>query len=326
MAHEISNVNGVNEAAYALKPAWHGLGHVLDHAPNSEEMVKAAHLDWTVSKRPLRTDEGEGSIAIPGQFATVRDDINRPLGVVGEDYTVVQNAEAFAFLDGLLQDGVMKYEAAGALKGGRLVWVLARMPGFDLIGDGDQVDRYIMFSTSHDGWSSLYAIPTSVRVVCWNTWRAATINMSGIRHTSGVKTNLKRMEMYLSQFDAAFTLFRDNARLLLNRKLKSSKQVSAYLDRLFPLKDDATESAKTRREDKVVSIAGNLKHATNMLPGMKDTWWAMYNAVSLYTDHQTKFRGEREEPEERRLVSVTNGPVADLKNRAFELALEMSAK
>lgn len=44
MAHELSfDSNGNAEAMFALKPAWHNLGTVLDHVPNSEVLIYFAH-------------------------------------------------------------------------------------------------------------------------------------------------------------------------------------------------------------------------------------------------------------------------------------------
>ena len=77
MAHEISSVNGVNEAMYALKPAWHGLGTVLNHAPSSQQAITAAHLDWQVAMEPIQTLAGT---EIPDHFATVRRDTGDILG------------------------------------------------------------------------------------------------------------------------------------------------------------------------------------------------------------------------------------------------------
>jgi len=51
MAHQITErADGTAEAAFAFNPAWHGLGTVVDKAPNSTEMLKLAQLDWSVLK------------------------------------------------------------------------------------------------------------------------------------------------------------------------------------------------------------------------------------------------------------------------------------
>ena len=127
---------------------------------------------------------------MPDHFATVRTDSGDVLGVVGKRYRIVQNRDAFGFLDSLLQDGIMKYESAGALRGGRQVFLLARMPSVDEIVPGDNSLRYVLFSTSHDGTAAIHAVPTSVRVVCANTLRIATASSVGFRHTDDVKAKL----------------------------------------------------------------------------------------------------------------------------------------
>jgi len=63
---------------------------------------------------------------IPGYKANVRNTDNQILGVVSDRYQIVQNGEAFIFTDALLGEGV-KYETAGALHGGRRVWILAKL-------------------------------------------------------------------------------------------------------------------------------------------------------------------------------------------------------
>jgi len=327
MAHEISsvNVNGrsVTEAAFALKPAWHGLGTVLDHAPTSEEAIAAAHLDWSVTRSPLKTLAGE---TVPDFYATVRMDTGAVLGVVGSRYQVVQNRESFAFLDGLLQDGVMKYESAGALRGGRIVWLLARLPSVDTIAEGDSTLRYVLFSTSHDGSASIHAIPTSVRVVCANTLRIATSGDIGFRHTSGVADKLEFAKKYLSQFDEKFTLFRDKARTLATCRY-SPDQAKQYIEALFPTVKEEGRS-KSIRENKVAAVRANFRNSRQTIPSIKGSWWALYNAVSESVDHDGPTRGKRKpidlEHREQAMLSKVDGNGADFKAKAFSVALEMA--
>ena len=78
--------------------AWHGLGQIIDQYPTSAEALKFAGLDYTVEKRKLFTVEKSGidpAIEVPGFYATVRTDQEIVLGVVGKDYEIVQNRDAF---------------------------------------------------------------------------------------------------------------------------------------------------------------------------------------------------------------------------------------
>jgi phage/plasmid-like protein (TIGR03299 family) len=322
MAHEISNVNGQDEAFFALQPAWHGLGTVLDHAANSDEAIRAAHLDWTVEMQPIQT---KGGIEIPDTFATVRTDCNAVLGTVGSRYQIVQNRESFDFLDSLLADGVMKYESAGALKGGRIVWLLARLPSVDAIADGDDSLRYVLFSTSHDGSASIHAIPTSVRVVCANTLRIATAGDIGFRHTGNVTEKLAEARRYLSQFDSEFTLYRDKARILAERKYTPAQALD-YVKTLFPeVSPDTSKRGHTIRENRVEEVRQNFVNNRQRLPSIAGSFWALFNAVTESIDHSAKSEKLDHAGRENKMISVVDGQGADFKAKAFELALTMAS-
>lgn len=232
MASEISFLNGRAEAAFALRPAWWDVGgeYVLDHVPNSAEMIKAAHLDWDVQSEPIYG--GDGRI-VEGYSMTVRKDTGLHLGVMSDSYRVVQNCEAFRFLDSLLADGSMRYESAGALRGGRTVWALARMPSVDHVAEGDTLQRYVLWLNSHDGLGSLFAVPTSVRVVCSNTASLAIQGQRGIRHIGDMTSKLQQVYSILCQSNAQFAAFRDKAQLLASKKY--TKEAAAdYLFDLLP--------------------------------------------------------------------------------------------
>jgi phage/plasmid-like protein (TIGR03299 family) len=335
MAHEFTS------GAFALTPAWHGLGVTLNNVPDSEAMIAAADLDWTVSKRRLTA---EGGIDCGDNRAVVRDDTNTVLGIVGDGYGIVQNREAFSFLDNLIQDGVMKYESAMALRGGAVIAICARLPSVDQIAANDNSHRYILFQTSHDGSMRLHALPTAVRVVCMNTLRLALSNAAldqnleaatggaskGIRHTSGIKYRLRNVQTYLAQLDKQFTLYRDNARRLaearVSRDTDSTGKTSAmkYIDALFPPTSAREGRAFTIRENKVSAVRRNFRNERNSFTEIKDTWWGLYNSVTELIDHDdtTTYRGDNDRARaENRYLSLTSGTNADFKNRAFTLAL-----
>jgi len=324
MSANISFVNGRAEFASALRPAWWDAAseYVLPEVPTSADMITAAHLDWEVEMSCCRDEKGK---ALADYCFTRRQDTGTVLGCgMTSDYRVVQNKEAFSFLDSLLQDGVMRYESAGALDGGRTVWALARMPSVDNIAEGDDSLRYNLFLNSHDAGGSLFIIPTSVRVVCANTARIATKGQRGIRHTGDMDYKLNQAKLMLSQYDQQFTLFRDNARKLASMKW-SSDAAKAYITTLFPeVKEEG--KAKTIREKKVQEVRDALRADRQTLPSIKGTWWSLYNAVSEAVDHGNIFRttGKGVQRAERKFANVAFGNGADFKQQAFDLALSMA--
>lgn len=289
-------------------------------AQTSEAMAEAARLNWSVRQRPLRTVDG---VDVPDHFANVRSDTGAVLGVVGKSYNVIQNGEAFDFLDSLLQDGLMRYESAGSLRGGRIVWALARMPGFDSIAENDGSLRYVLFSTSHDGSASVYAMPTSVRVVCANTLAIATGRAVGIRHTGNTRAKLETARRLISQYDEQFTLFRDSARKLASVPMKRA-DAEAYLSTLFP-EPAATEPRKRARWAKELrAVFANLQNDRQTIPSIRGSWWAMVNAVTETVDHLAA-ESSSAKARELRFWSRMNGTAAEFKAKAFSEALKLAA-
>src|SRR5574344_1222533 len=151
---------------------WHGMGTIIHDAPNSADAIKIAGLDWKVEQTPAFVNIN-GVQTPTGHTIKYRDSDNKILGIVKDQYKVVQNDEAFEFTDELI-GGDVHYETAGSLSDGKLVWMLAQMPEKSLLGD--KVQPYMLFSNSHDGSSSVRVTMTDIRVVCQNTLSFALAN------------------------------------------------------------------------------------------------------------------------------------------------------
>jgi phage/plasmid-like protein (TIGR03299 family) len=331
--HDISIVNGVAEAMYANKPAWHNLGEVFDlggdKGPNSKQAMELSHLGWLVETEPVYLGSG---LEIEGKFATVRQDTGTALGIVGGRYTILQNRDAFSFLDGLLQDDIMRYESAFALAGGARVCLLARLPSVDVVAEGDSSLRYILFQNTHDGSGAISCLPTSVRAVCANTvalaYRMGRGQVFNIRHTGDMDVKLKLAEKYLAQFDEQFDLFCEQGRTLATRRF-SPVELEQYLETLFPTPVADAENkklrAKTIRKNTVEAIRDHYRKRNREIPSIDGTWWSLFNSVTEFVDHDSRTRGANETVKaENRFSSVMAGPKAGLKNRALTLALDMA--
>ncbi|WP_431199575.1 DUF932 domain-containing protein [Mucilaginibacter sp. P19] len=210
MAHNLFYNEQTEKVSFfsVKEKAWHGLGQIVEDYPTSAEAIRYAGLDYSVEKRPLFTNslpnelnEMAESIAfpkidVPNFFATVRTDNNSVLGVVGKDYEVVQNADAFQFFDAIVggESGI-KYETAGALGKGERIFITAKLPDYIKVGKQDLIEQYLFLTTSHDGFGSITAAFTPTRIVCNNTLNAAMRNHSGgikIRHTASANDRLKQ--------------------------------------------------------------------------------------------------------------------------------------
>jgi phage/plasmid-like protein (TIGR03299 family) len=210
MSHNINfnNVTGKHSFFSVKEKPWHNLGQTISDYPTSAEAIKYAGLDYAVIKSPLLCQSaamgidangeivGQISISVPNNFATVRTDTNTILGVVGKDYQIVQNKDAFNFFDDLVQDRKdIHYETAGALGNGERIFITAKLPDYIKVGKDDFIEKYLFLTTTHDGSGSITAAFTPVRVVCQNTLNSAMRKLSNvvrIKHTSNVKQRLEQ--------------------------------------------------------------------------------------------------------------------------------------
>lgn len=158
--------------AFAHEVPWHNIGAAVSDKMSYEEMARAAGLDWTVTLRPLQFKGADGKVhKMPGRHVLARDSDDSPLSVAGSRYVPVQNLEALRFFDRFVKAGKATMETAGSLRGGKLVWGLAKLnAGFKLPG-GDEVGGYLFLGSPHEVGKSLLACTTAVRAVCANTVR-----------------------------------------------------------------------------------------------------------------------------------------------------------
>lgn len=192
MAHQISIQNGVAEmfSGNNVVP-WHKLGTVVAGLLTAKEAIEAAHLGWLAKAMPVSVNGIE--LPFPSRDNSTdcyqgitRDDTGACLGVVKGRYEIIQNAECFSFMDSLAQDGEIKYETAGALRGGRQVWMLAKYDG-EIEINSDQHKMWLLLVTSHDGSKCLECCWVTERVVCANTLSIALhgkTNSIKIRHSA----------------------------------------------------------------------------------------------------------------------------------------------
>jgi len=328
--HVTQRADGRREAAFSFRPPWWDQGYqVEDHFQTSREILTNALLDWEVEQNPVYfswVDENHlvHQVQIPDQVANVRADNKNFLGIVSKRYKVVNNWEAFDFVDCLHQDGIMKYESAGSLKGGKVVWMLAKMPQEFEVVAGDKLEQYILFTTAHDGTRAVRVLPTSVRVVCWNTLSLATANESkglSIRHKGNIKDKLDDARKVIMNVQQKFDGFHQTARKMTEVSFDMDR-MKILVELLIPKENGKND---TRRVKARRSILNAFKSHRQNLPGMRDTAWAAFNAVTEHVDHSSSYKGKNTAlKSERRMESLMLGANARLKQSALNLITEVA--
>lgn len=222
MAHNINyhKQRGHSFVSRKEKP-WHGLGKIVDKAMTSAEAIQLANADYEVIKAPVwanfpqehrKTIEGKyiKGYPVPDAYATFRTDTLDVFNIVGKRYEVVQNIEAFNFIDDIIKTGEAVIETAGVLGKGERVFVTAKLPNYIKLDNNDPIEGYLFITNSHDGTDTIRAAITKIRIVCNNTLNFALRNCTNsisLRHTKNVHDRLgeglRLMKLY-NEFDKEF--------------------------------------------------------------------------------------------------------------------------
>ena len=337
MAHQLLD----DTMFYVGETPWHKLGVPLDNPPTIEEAVILANLDWEVYKKPTYYFKGVDNTYTLSNFAnmlygktmvetdhyvTIKEDNEGEcmvLGNVSERYEVLQNTDAFTPFNVLLDHGY-ELETAGAVREGRMVWILARKVDNELnkVGD-DNVERYVVLMNSHDGSTPVFMQPTTIRVVCANTLDYALSKESplrfSIKHTTNVKERLEEVTSALSFAEGNWR----KAHEIMNRMVEHElnyQQVKMYFEAVIPFLKHRGVSGKDKlgvsRRDIATPVFSQLMNNFAGGHGNKgETVWDAYNAITQYYDHQKNYKDW--------VWSTQFGKPAQYKRRAFLYATKI---
>jgi len=342
MAHNLNFNSRTGKYSFfsVQEKAWHGLGQIVQDYPTSEEAIRYAGLDYEVIKSPLFTkgsniietsqgiEVGYSELDVPNYFANIRSDNNAVLGVVGKDYHIVQNREAFNFFDAIVGggDGIL-YETAGALGNGEHIFITAKLPDYIRVGNGDDItEKYIFLTTSHDGSGSITAAFTPIRIVCQNTLNASLRNMSNvvrIKHTSGAKQRLENAHKVMGLANTLSNQLQDIFNNWTKVRVTDSEVKKLIQLALCPNKE-TLDLLKKGAEEEVSTVFKNtvddafayaMISDTQQMETTKGTLFGAYNAVTGYYQNVRNYKDS-----EAKLQSIVLGGTAQLKTqKAFEL-------
>lgn len=293
------------------------IGKDVSASDSIKQAIQMAGLDWSVELEQLK-----GSITgkLVDKNAVLRLDTQEHLGVVGEQYTPLQNTEAFNFFEPFIEQGHVRLETAGCFYGGRKIFVLGKIDMEDLeIQRDDTVQSYILFSNSHDGSTAVRIGFTPIRVWCTNTLKTAHNDAASklirIRHTHQVQLNVKEIQATMNTINQQFITTAENYRWLAERDIVKT-DLEKYVRQVFSLKS-LEELAKSDEEDS--------KAGTKIIDYVEEkfedephkNWWAAYNSIQNYL----QWNGN---DAQRNYHSLWFGRNDSLNQKALNLALELA--
>jgi phage/plasmid-like protein (TIGR03299 family) len=256
-------------------------------------MLKASGLDWEVRQHECFAEINCEKVPV-GRSALVRETDNKILTITGPDWKPLQNRQALEFFRDYTEAGGATLETAGSLRGGKIVWGLARVAAGFTINRTDHVKGYILLVSPHEVGKSITVRTTSVRVVCANTLALA----GGVRGA-----NSEYRQSHVKDFDVAAAkatvqLVKEQiAAMKLEAQALQSLRMSEHdTVRFLASFFQPAESAQADTKDRVdalinnpdlqtVSLKGAL-WATAKAPGATPgNGWGVLNGVTYWADH-----------------------------------------
>jgi hypothetical protein len=179
-------------------------------------------------------------------------------------------------------------------------------------------------TTSHDGYGSITAAFTPVRIVCQNTLNAAMRNTSNcikIRHTSSATDRLKQahkllgitnllageMEQLFNQW-AKIRITDAEVKRLVQMAMAPNKET---LQNLQNNKQDELSSIYTNSVSAVLDYAGS--HESQQEVTTKGTLYGAYNAVNGYFQNVRNYKDD-----ESKFKSIMYGTALQRNQTAFD--------
>lgn len=286
-----------------------GVGTSVIGASSIEEVMRMAQLNFEVVKMPMffgidrfqEVIEEDGSItrepirnfkAFENNFVTVRTDTMEPLGVVGKNYEILQNVEAFNFLDTLVANGEAKFETAGLYDGAK-TFITIKTDGVNILGDN--YAPYILLTNTFDGSGAVRAMETNVRIFCSNCLARAirgAQNKISIRHSLSLPGRMEEAHQLLGSHVVYLEAFKNEAEKLAMIPFTES-QFGTLVKELYPVDENATDILKERAIAQQQHLLA--AYAEDDLQNFNGSAWKAVQAVADAESHSLTFRSTKTE-------------------------------
>lgn len=345
MPANIAYAMGRYQAMYVDRPAWHNLGEVVAGARTPEEAQELAGTGYIVAKTPIYfrppeppvydamggyTAGGYGFTEIKGYAATYRTDNNALLGIVAEDYPIIQNITPMQMLMEIVRTGQAGIVAHAALgKGERLFAVLdlLRLKDLAIPHDPSKHDAYLVAQWGHTGDFALSFGESMVRTDCQNMADAQLAyaerkgRLARIVHRGNTSDAVEEAQRILGYAERDITAFMDVLKVMADTPIKRPNVwIDKFTKKLVPIPPEM-ERPGSRQEAR--DVIKGLFNESKTLVGVPKSPYRAFQAVTEYADHYRPLRvGDEALVPARRFTSSVDGPAANLKQDAMRLLRE----
>jgi len=249
-----------------------------------DEVLKKAKLDYTVTLEPIHVATPDGSMKpVAGRFATTRSTDSHVYEIVSDRYQIVQNEDAFDFVNYFDTVTDLKWVSAGETPSG-VVYMIAALPTQKIMTD--EFTPFLIFQNSFNTKGGVKTTICPLRVVCQNQFNYAfkhskgTVNIKHVGYVEGKLLEARNTYTYAVEHMA--TLRRKAEEMAMTRI--GFREEQALIDALFPLNEDSRSGfARDHAQKKRDAFYNCLRSDDNA--DYRHTAYGFLNAYSDYATH-----------------------------------------
>ena len=281
-----TNIIDINTQANERTATWSAIGTNVAVATTIDEVLDMANLNYTVTPQKMYLANG---IEVPDKFCNV-DNNGNIKGVVGKNYTVCQNRDAFGFVNNISDR--LTFVKAGETHWG-MIYIIAKLEDVNCLGD--KITPYVIFQNSHNGLTTLKTTICPLRIVCQNQFAMSfkgNPNAVTIHHCKTIADKMHEAEYLMKNVASYMQGFVLSAEELAALKI-DYKKANCIITKFFEqaLKANATARQINAVAEKVQNMQDIYNRTvTTDLANFKNTGWGLVNAFSDFVTHQKPAR------------------------------------
>lgn len=266
------------------------------------EILVAHNLDFRIEKERLLSATGKETPF----YGLFNDKTGECINSVKEGYTVSQNDEVVELvLNGMSGFGELSVSKAGALNGGRKVFIQLGIDGMSIVGD-ERIKRYVTIIDSNDGSTGLSVGIGELVMSCSNQFfKFYKSGQSKLRHTTSLTKRIKEIpmliEMALAESLKLTETYKQFQSTPITKKLADEmvKHILGF-DKTMSIK--AESEISTRSLKSMETLYNHITKETNQ-KGMN--LFGLFSGVTSWTTHE-KLAPKRENGREETMITGTN--------------------
>lgn len=294
------------------------------------------------------------SVTIPTKYiigshkATVCDEQDSTIGIVGSDYGLIQNNTCFDMVDLMcnasVTDTPLRIVSAGLVHNFD-PYIQAELPSIGRVnGDNSETKFYCFAHTSHDGTSGLQIRFSPVRVICGNTYLANIRSMGhtykhskyvGQRVDLSQEANIKRVKEWVAKLNLFTEDYIEQMNSFALAKVTDA-DIDQYIANLFITDANLLKVAKDYNYN-VNKVEDFPTRTLNVIESFKDTLesgigqdtnrgtklW-LFNATTNYLSNVASY-GNKKDTETVRATKRFDSMLVGTANKRIEKAYELLA-